>query len=87
MSMSTVGGLLFPGVVGAEVPEVAFGIARAVESPAVGLVFDFKNDFGSGSFSVFVMGVYFIDNDIHTPGIPSGLGGALDRVTVFPVGR
>jgi len=53
-----------PGVVGAEIPDVAFEVAAGVTTAAVAFVVDIKNDLGAGGFGASVMRVAIGDDDV-----------------------
>ena len=52
-----------PGIVGADVPEIAFGVAAGEGTATVGLVGDVEDDGGAGGFGGGVDGVGVVDDE------------------------
>jgi hypothetical protein len=60
---------LGPGVVGADAPEMAFGIATGKGAAAVVHVADVENHLGTGGFGGGVDGVGVVDDEVGAPGL------------------
>jgi len=53
-----------PGIVGAEVPDVAFEVAAGVAAAAMALVVNVEDDLSAGGFGSSIMRVAIGDNDV-----------------------
>src|SRR5262245_64066131 len=57
---------LFPGIIGANIPEVALGVATAKAPPAIVLVFDLDDDLGPSSNSAVIDRIGVGDDQVRT---------------------
>src|SRR5262249_31777404 len=57
---------LFPGIISANIPEVALGVATAKAPPAIVLVFDLDDDLGPSSNSAVIDRIGVGDDQVRT---------------------